>query len=146
MSKHFEEINAKLLEMLPKDQFNEVMSLYCGDIDPTFLGFVDTYYFLSKIIPEDFTIIDLGCGYNPQCYFFQNHKAYFSVDVFSGVMFKTDNCTIFNNSIDSFIKEDMPKLDVDIKKTFAICNYSMPYIKTQKLVRKTFPNLYIYYP
>ena len=29
--------------------------------DPSFLGFINTYYYLSKLIPKHWTVVDIGC-------------------------------------------------------------------------------------
>lgn len=49
------------------------------EIDPEFMGFVDVYYHLSKIIPKHLTVIDIGCCYAPQCLYFKNHHKYIGV-------------------------------------------------------------------
>jgi len=49
----FQKINNKLVSQLAKkypQMFKEVLEQKNCDIDETFLGFVDTYYYLSNIL------------------------------------------------------------------------------------------------
>ena len=141
----FEESNERLLDLLPKEQYDEVMNQEYCDIECVFLGFVDTYEYLSYLIPKHYAIIDLGCAYNAQCYFFKNHKIYIAVDESKRLKrFQSDNCIIYINDIDNFILNDLPILQFNLKETFAICNY-VP-MKDYNLIKQTFDNLYIYYP
>ena len=130
-----------LFHLLPKDQVERVFNQDTCDINSDFLGFTDIYEMLSKIIPKHFTIIDLGCAYNPQCFYFVKHKKYIAVDISDCEKFKSDNCDIYQKSIEDFIKEDISELNLD--ETFAICNYVT---NNSKIVRTTFKNLFIYYP
>jgi hypothetical protein len=41
-------------------QINRILKLDECDIEPDFLGFVEAYYYLSKLVPKDRTIYDLG--------------------------------------------------------------------------------------
>jgi hypothetical protein len=105
------------------------------------MGFLDIYEAISRIVPKDWTVIDLWCAYNPQCFFFKDHKEYIAVDIGNIDRFKSDNCTFYIKRINDFIRDDIHKFD--LSKTFAICSY-VP--TNTKLIRETFENLYIYYP
>lgn len=141
----FESSNKLLLSILPKEQVETVFKQKECDIEPCFLGFVDIYEQLSKIIPKHFTIIDLGCAYNPQCFFFKEHKKYIAVDVSDCVKFKTDNCDIYTDTISNFIEKHLSEFNLE--QTFAICSY-VPnwYGDNIKIVRESFKNLFVYYP
>jgi len=145
----FEQINAYLIKKLEadpyySDQLSKVME--CPDfmLDQTFLGFVDTYYHLSKIIPTGRTVYDLGCCAAVQGWFFKNHKKYVAVDfetspddVFRTPNMEFHNCTIREFIEDSFIEEPH----------FAICNYVPPWQDdNMELVRRAFNYLYVFYP
>jgi len=138
----FEQINGnlvkKLLKKYPK-MFKDVLKQKYCDIDYSFLGFVDTYYYLSKIIPKYWTVIDFGCAWNTQAYFFRKHKAYIAVDNGVSERFCFENTTIFKGSIASYLKQNPPSREI-----FAICNY-VPSNDT-KLVREYYSNCYIFYP
>jgi hypothetical protein len=58
-----------------------VLAAADGDIDPDFLGFLEPYEALSRIIPRGRTILDLGCGYAFQSWYFRHHRKYIGVDV-----------------------------------------------------------------
>jgi hypothetical protein len=119
---------------------------YC-DIDPTFLGFVDKYYHLSKIIPKHFTILDLGCAYAFQAWYFRNHKEYIGVDInCTGepiLKLPLDNMEYHINDIETEIKFwDINKT----KEVFAICNYVPLKQEVQQELKSKFANLFIFYP
>ena len=136
--------NLELLSRIPENQKKEVFSSMC-DIDATFLGFVDTYKVLAELIPEHYTVIDLGCAYNPQCFYFLNHKQYVAIDIWQGPIFKSPNCIIYRKSIAQFITENLHEFNLD--ETFAICNYVPPWHNDNgKLVRNAFKNVYVFYP
>ena len=135
----------KIIKLLPQDQIDRVLSQEYCDIDFEFMGFTDIYYHLSKIIPKHFTVVDLGCAYNPQCFYFTEHKKYIAVDVSMNEVFKSDNCILVNRSIKDFIKFNIGKLDLD--ETFAICSYVPPGgDDNTKLAREAFINCFVYYP
>ena len=135
----------KLFYKLPKDQIENVFNQKECDIYPYFLGFTNIYENLSLIIPKHFTVIDLGCAYNPQCFYFLEHKKYVAIDISNCEKFKSDNCIIMHKTIEDFIKEDLSKYDLD--ETFAICSYVPQWGgDNRELVRKSFKNVFVYYP
>lgn len=68
-----QEITNYVLSLIPKEEKDRVFKQeYCA-IGTDFIGFMETYYYLSKIIPKEYTVYDFGCAYNPQCYLFQDH-------------------------------------------------------------------------
>ena len=133
-----------LWKKLPKDQIDMVMSGNI-DIEPQFLGFVSTYLLLSFLIPKHFTVIDLGCAYAPQCFYFSDHKQYVGVDLSVENRFHTDNTTMYTMSISNFIKDYIELFDLDT--TFAICNYVPEWRDdNMKLIRENFKNVFVFYP
>ena len=139
--KQFEDININLAcesaEKYPK-MFKEVLEQEMCDIDGLFLGFVDIYYFLSKVIPKDWTIVDLGCAYAPQAYYFQKHKKYIGVDSSESKRFKFKNTQHFYCSIRKYLLRNPEPF-----KHFAICSY-VPSNEVN-LVRKYYSDLFVYY-
>jgi len=127
----------ELAEKYP-EMFREVLEQDMVDIDGTFLGFVDTYYYLSKLIPTSWIIVDFGCAYNPQAYFFRKHRAFIGVDTGIRKRFHFENTELFNGTITDYLKQKPLK-----EKVFAICN-NVPSAETS-LVREYYPNCYIYY-
>ena len=141
-----ESLSQDLLKSLPRDQIKKVMIDQDCDIDGEFLGFLSIYKSLSEIIPEHFTMVDIGCAYNPQCYYFQKHKRYIAVDNHKKEIFKTDNVEHFTCGVSRFIDYFVPILNLNMKETFAIMNY-VPLSDNHKAkVRRTFENIYCYYP
>jgi hypothetical protein len=134
-----------ILQLLPQDQFDRVMNQPDCDIEPVFMGFTDIYKSLSGIIPKHWTVVDLGCAYNPLCFYFKEHKKYVAVDGSDCEKFQTENCEVYVMGIGEFIKEHLAKFN--LKETFAICSYVPMWGEVDKaIVGKSFPNLFIYYP
>lgn len=131
-----------LLELIPTEQIKRVFHQEHVDIDYEFIGFIDIYKSLSLIIPKHFTVIDLGCAYNPQCFYFQEHKEFIAVDEGAIERFRSGNCTIYAMRIAEFIEEHLHHYNLD--ETFAICSYVGD--EAMKLARKHFRNLFTYYP
>lgn len=129
--------------MIPREEMIRVFSESDSasvEIDSSFLCFGDEYRHLSEILPKDTVIIDLGCAYNPQAYYFKDFDRTISVDLSFGnnVRFQPKNNEIFIESIQHFIKETLPTLHLDLEKCFAICSY-VPDEEAQKMVAETFP-------
>ena len=75
-----QEITNYVLSLIPKEEKDRVFKQeYCA-IGTDFIGFMETYYYLSKIIPKEYTVYDFGCAYNPQCYLFQDHAKFIAVN------------------------------------------------------------------
>lgn len=145
---NFEEITAYLLSLIPKEEI-EKREGTLGEFYPEFVGFVDIYYYMSKVIPKDYTIIDFGAGHNPQSYFFTEHKKYIAVNPLSGIkeddgMFCPPNCEIYRMTTGEFLQ----KVDCHKDKVFAICNFVPNWHgeDSMGLVRKSFKNCYTFYP
>lgn len=146
--KNYEQICKYLYDLIPKEEWKR-MEGTLGEMSSDFLGFCDTYYHLSMLIPKDWTIIDFGAGHNPQSYFFTEHKKYIAVNPMSDIaeengMFCPPNCEIYRMTTGEFLKTvDYPK-----SKVFAICNYVPNWHgeDSMGLVRKNFKNCYTFYP
>ena len=129
----------ELAKKFPK-MFRKVLGQKMCDIDGTFLGFMDIYYFLAKVIPKSWTIVDFGCAYNPQAYYFRKHRAFIGIDIDKEIRerFHFENTDLFLGTIADYLRQEPPR-----KKVFAICN-NVPSNETE-LVRKYYPNCFIYY-
>jgi len=147
-----EDISKYLFDIIPKDQIDLVFRGNASmEIYPEFMGFVNIYFYLSKTIPKDWTIIDIGCGYNAQSFLFKDHPKVIAINPFNSdgvdTMFLSPNCEIFKVSGEKFIENELPKLNLNLDKTFAILNYVPEwYGGVNEIVRNTFPNLYVFYP
>lgn len=140
MVKHKED---RLMQLLPKEQIEEVFDYKRCELEPDFLGFTETYRLLAKLIPKHYTVIDFGCYAAAQCYYFRHHKKYIGVDCDDTPRFHFANTEHVKMEITKYIS-NMDE-DMDLSCVFAICNY-VPDEKAQEDIRKKFENLYIFYP
>jgi hypothetical protein len=131
---------------LPKDQIEAVMATDAAcEIGPDFLGFVDIYRNLAEIIPTHYTVVDLGCAYAPQSWYFRAHKKYIGVDLCVTERFAQGNSEHFKGTIRQFINDGLPLLDLDT--SFGICSYVPPWHDDNAaLVRAAFRHCFVYYP
>ncbi|MCK5613707.1 hypothetical protein KAR91_68215 [Candidatus Pacearchaeota archaeon] len=138
-----ERINGELLSIIPNQELTRVLDQDHCDIEPEFLGFVYIYKNLSEIIPKHFTVVDLGCAYAPQAYYFTEHKKYIGIDIFEGERFETENSEHYVMDIKKFCKWR----ELDENETFAICNYVPPWhADNMALTREYFKNVFTFYP
>ena len=136
-----------LFNIIPKEEIERVFSFgeASAELDYTFLAFEDVYKSVLSFVPKGKTIIDLGCAYAPQAFYFTEYKGYIGVDIcIPEVHFETPNMKIYNISIQEFC-EKVKKEKWDLKKYFAICSY-VPDAEARKCTRETFPNCLVYYP
>ncbi len=141
--------------LIPDEEWLRVMKSDASaeiDANNSVCGFGGrTYYNLSKMIPKDWTVIDFGCAYNPQSYLFQNHARHIAIEPvwndkdFHFEYFKAPNTELLFMTGQEFIQKELPKLALDLKTTFAICNF-VPSAKCCKMVRETFMNCFCFYP
>ena len=137
-----------ILNYIPKEEAERLFKKNYkmkGNIDYDFMGFTRVYKSLLSVVPKHFTIIDLGCCYAAQSYYFKDYKTYIGVDTLEEERFKTDNTIHYRMTIQEFIKMELPMLHLDLKQCFAICSY-VPDDEATKLARETFPNILVYYP
>lgn len=131
--------------LIPKDQIDRVLDQDMCDIGPEFLGFTEVYEALANIIPLHWTVIDLGCAYAPQAFFFARHKKYVGVDLYVKERFFAPNSVFYTMLISQFVEQIAPSFDQST--TFAICSYVPPWHDDNNaLVRAAFKNLFTYYP
>lgn len=141
----YEKTCSNLLKALSKyypKQTSNVFRYERCELEGDFLGFIEEYEVLSKIIPKNFTIVDLGCYAGAQGFYFRNHKKYIGVDLSNCVRWNCGNAKHYTMSINDFIDSDDYK-KLNQQNTFAICHY-VP-TNTEKL-RASFKNLFVYYP
>lgn len=139
--------------LIPNDEWERVMnSDASAEIDCNNMTCGrGTYYYLSRMIPKDWTVIDIGCAYNPQSYLFQNHALHIAIEPvwndkdFHFEYFKAPNTELLFMTGQEFIQKELPKMNLDLDKTFAIVNF-VPSGACNLLARETFKNIYTYYP
>lgn len=112
-----------------------------------FLGFLPVYKSVTAFVPKDKIIIDLGSNQAAQGIYFWNYNSYITVDnsVPAEWRLRVINGIHFENTIQEFIQDVLPALEVDLNEVFAVCSY-VPDSEARELVRKTFPNCLVYYP
>jgi hypothetical protein len=81
-----------------------------------------------------------------QAAYFENNAAYVGVDIAvpEEWRFKQDNVVSFQQSIQQFIRETLPELDVDLNRCMAIYSF-VPDSEAQQLVAETFPYHFVVY-
>ena len=136
-----------LYRLIPEEEKVEILGQPECELEPKFLGFVNVYGPLASLIPTDKIVIDFGCYVAAQSYLFPAHKQYIGVDVIRLKRFSPRNAVHGEMTIQEFIANVLPELlkEHDINDFFAICSY-VPDREATELVRKTFPNVFCYYP
>lgn len=136
--------------IIPREELDRVFDesdSASAEMDCTFLCFEDVYEDVLANTTPDMTILDLGCAYAPQAFYFKDYAKYIGVDLpfENDVRFKTDNSEFYLMSIQKFIKEVLPGLDLDLSKTVAVCSY-VPDKEAGQMVADTFPIHLVTYP
>lgn len=139
----------ELFTLIPTKKLNYLFehSDASAELDFTFFGFEDIYRDVLNSVSKDKTIIDLGCGYAAQSYYFRDYKKYIGVDVGgdNDSVIHTENSEFYFTSIQDFIKNVLPSLGIDSKDAFAVCSY-VPASAARKLVTETFSYCRVFYP
>lgn len=130
-----------------------------AEIDPSFLCFDEPYQMATRVADKDSIIIDFGCGYAAQSFYFKHCSAYIGVDLPMPMpsdplmlyefkpetRFTADNTSFYIMTIQKFLNEVYPTLDIPKEKVIAICS-AVPDKEAQELVKQTFPVHYVWYP
>lgn len=123
----------------------EVMSQDKCDIEPQFMCFCEIYYYLSKIIPKHWTVLDLGCAFAPQCWYFKDHDLYIGVDPGKFKRFKTPNAAFYQGTIKEFVNTETAR-KLDKETTFGIMSYVPADDYSYFLAKTHLDNIFVYYP
>lgn len=151
MKKRWQESKpCNLYQLIPKEKIDYVFehSKTCSaECDFQFLGFEKVYKAAMSFVPKEKVIIDLGCGYAFQSWYFRNYKKYIGVDcgLMDEVTLQTENAEFYFISIQEFITAISPKLGYRKEDVFAICSY-VPDEDARKLVKEFFPYCLVCYP
>lgn len=144
---NFETINKRLLNNCIKEYGEEAVDAIFKqdmcDIDGSFLGFVHTYHYLSKIIPVDRIVIDIGCAYGFQAYYFRHHRKYIGVCPTNIVQLKTENSKYFQMTAQEFFKTEYKNIKTE--REFGICSY-VPDDEAREVMKKHMKDCFCYYP
>ncbi len=140
----------ELFKLIPREKIDHIfrISKTAGaELDYTFLGFEDVYKAVTLFVPKSKVIIDLGCAYAFQSWYFRDYKKYIGVDnsvCYSDVL-ENDNTEFYFTSIQNFVKEVFPISGYLKEEVFAVCSY-VPDENSREMVRKFFPYCLVYYP
>lgn len=140
----------ELYKLIPEDKIENVFKTsetVGAECDFTFLGFEDVYKAVTLFVPKNRVIIDLGCAYAFQSWYFRDYRKYIGVDngVKKNDVLETDNSEFYFMSIQEFIKEVFPQLGYRKEEIFAICSY-VPDKEAGEMIREYFPYCLVYYP
>ena len=134
----------EILKVCDKEQLDEIVLQEDSELEGDFLGFLEQYYHLSKIIPTHYTVIDFGAYVGIQGLFFRKHRKYITVDSCDLKRYEMQNSEHFVCTIKQFLQEHGEELKDKTETIFAICNYVPS--KQTALVRKFFKNVFVFYP
>ena len=153
----------ELYTLIPKEKIDQIFlkSETAGaELDYEFLGFEEVYKAVTLFVPKNRVIIDFGCGYAFQSWYFRDYRKYIGVDndITENDILRTDNAEFYFMSIQEFIRNHVVKDTFGfnyiilsgaeaerVESFFAICSY-VPDTDAQRLVRETFPHCLVYYP
>lgn len=144
----------ELYQLIPKDKLSrifETSQTVSAECDYTFLGFEEVYKAVTLFVPKSKVIIDLGCAYAFQSWYFRDYRKYIGVDNGCSDALITikelglGNAEFYNMNICEFIREIFPITLIDPNEAFAICSY-VPDKIAREMVRHVFPHCLVYYP
>jgi len=101
-----------------------------GDIGWEFLGFMDDYMNLAKIIPTDLIVVDVGCAYGFQHIIFKDFKGYIGIDVSCTPKAFTKNARFIKGKFSNVISDKKLKIT---DKMFGIDNMALLYLMHNEL-------------
>jgi hypothetical protein len=139
--------NHELVSELHANYFDQLQRVFASehcDIDPDFLGFVTTYRYLSELIPLHHTVLDIGCAFAPQGFYFRNHARYIGVDGFTPIndRFHFGNTEHIMSTSQEFFSH-VKKLP---RSTFVIANYMSASEHIVDEIKLKSHNCFVYYP
>ena len=138
----------ELFKLIPHEKIDSVFrkSKTAGaEMDYEFLGFEDVYKAVTLFVQKSKIIIDFGCSYAFQSWYFRDYKKYIGVDAWTDAFLETENSRFFSMKIQDFIREVFPVLGCEKEEVFAVCSY-VPDREARRMVRESFPYCLVYYP
>lgn len=139
----------ELFRLIPREKLDELFknSNASAELDKSFLGFEKVYKSVLNFVPKSKIIIDFGCSYATQSWYFRDYKKYIGIDsdTNENSVIHTENSEYYYTSIQNFIVNIFPNLNIPKENVFAICSY-VPDEKAREMVRERFPNCLVYYP
>lgn len=132
-----------------------------AELDYSFLCFDEPYQTTVRVTDENTIILDFGCGYAAQSFYFTGCKQYIGIDlpmskplekdlmhypnIKPETRFQSDNAQFYIMSIQRFITGVLPSLRLDKERVIAVCS-AVPDAQARQLVIDTFPVHYVSYP
>ena len=137
------------IKLIPQSELDRVFrdsETASADMDYTFLCFEYVYMKVKEHCDSNTIIIDFGCAYAPQSYWFRDCEKYIGIDLpmRNDVRFHTDNSEMYIMSGQKFIREVLPTMRLDQEHVIAVCSY-VPDKELQKMVAETFKYNYVKY-
>ena len=145
----------KLIDLIPPDELRDKLEQTCCELVPDFLCFEDVYQAVTKWVPKEYVIVDLGCYMAAQAYLFQDHKGYIGVDNYDmegeldleyyipPVRFRTKNSRHLRTTIQMYSM--FAEKNGITQKRYAICS-AVPDESAREVAFKSFENCLIWYP
>lgn len=137
-----------LFRQIPIEKLDEAFEhseTVAAEADATFLGFEEVYKAVTLFVPKSKIIIDLGCSYAFQAWYFRDYKKYIGVDSYADYMLQTENAEYHHTTIQRFIQEIFPTLGISKEQVFTVCSY-VPDEEARQMVKEFFPYCLVYYP
>ena len=143
---------------LPKndDSIRTIFQCPYNELEGDFLCFEDVYGELSRIIPKDKVILDLGCYVGLQGFFFKEHKGYIGIDmtpdkdngdIYMPRAITVPNSTFIVSKIEDYLDNlNQAELLWHQNNCFAIMSYVPNQNGIWDRVKATFPNVAGFYP
>lgn len=140
----------ELFKLIPEEKIDHIFqtSQTAGaQCDISFLGFEEVYKAVTLFVPKNKVIIDCGCAYAFQSWYFRDYQKYIGIDngLCCSDVLETENSEFYFMSIQKFIKNVFPTLGYSIDDVFAVCSY-VPDDEAGETVRNFFPYCLVYYP
>lgn len=128
------------LDVPHREQVQRLCELYGGgDFDESCLGFLGAYRLLSRLIPLDRTIYDVGCAYAFQAWFFRHHASYIGIAPTPlSMRFHAPNTMHYLGTVEEWARYSQPA-----DPHFAVHNY-VP--AGRDTVVRVFRDVYVFYP
>ena len=126
-------------KIIPKEEIERVFresDTASAEMDPSFLCFEDAYRIAAGIANKDTVILDFGCAYAPQSYYFTHCAKYIGIDLPFGndVRFSPKNAAFYLMSGQQFIENILPRIEHNKYNTIAICSWC-PDRELQEMVK-----------
>lgn len=136
------------MKRIPKEELERVFlesDSASAEMDYSFMCFEDAYRIAAEIAQKDTIILDFGCAYAPQSYYFTKCEKYIGIDLpfRNNVKFTPPNAEFFLMKGQEFIEKVFYTKGYNLTKVIAICSW-VPDEELQNIVKR-FPNHIVCY-